>query len=160
MSSGLYETTWSLETSEETSVAVFASVSTGKLYFVDESSGEKLVVKYRCIAFGHGKGLPVGANWSKTTDPSGDVDNVIQVKGRTTFSPFAFPCYGYMIGMGASAGVVGSIMHMDVTGGGLTIAFFGAPSSFAAIRLWGFGRGALPGVGIGAGLASFSVDDA
>jgi hypothetical protein len=128
-----------LETSEETSVSVFASVSTGKLYFVDESSGEKLVLKYRCVSFGHSKGLPVGANWSKTTDPSADVDNVVQVKGRKAFSPFAFPCYGYMIGMGASAGVIGSIMNMDVTGGGLTLVFFGAPSPFAAIRLWDSG---------------------
>jgi hypothetical protein len=31
MSGGLYGTNWSLETSEETSVSVFTSVSTGKL---------------------------------------------------------------------------------------------------------------------------------
>ena len=30
-----------------------------------------------------------------------------------------------MIGVGASAGILGSILGMDITGGGLTIALFG-----------------------------------
>ena len=63
-----------------------------------------------------------------------------------------------MIGVGASAGILGSILGMDITGGGLTIALFGQVPVFAGVRLWGFGRGALPGAGFTAGLAHFWID--
>jgi hypothetical protein len=62
-----------------------------------------------------------------------------------------------MIGVGASAGVVGSILGMDVTGGGLTAVLFGMLPVFAGVRLWGFGRGALPGLGITGGIAVFEL---
>src|SRR3954469_3544753 len=108
MTRGLYWTPWSLITSEETSYSALASVLMGKLYLVNEHTDEKLTIAYRAVVVGQGKGLPAGLNWSKTSDPSGDVDNVIGVLGRRTFGWPAFPCYGYMLGMGASLGVVGS----------------------------------------------------
>ena len=86
-----------------------ASIISGKLYFVNESSGEKLVIAYPSVSVGLRRGLPVGVSWSKKSDPSGDIDNVISVAGRRHFSWAAFPCYGYMIGMGASLAVLGSI---------------------------------------------------
>ena len=57
---------------------------------------------------------------------------------------FSFPCRGYMIGVGASAGILGSILGMDITGGGLTIALSGQVPVFAGIRLWGFGAVRFP----------------
>ena len=56
-----------------------ASIISGKLYFVNESSGEELVIAYRSVSVGLSRGLPVGVSWSKKSDPSGDVDNVISV---------------------------------------------------------------------------------
>ena len=49
-------------------------------------------------------------------------------------------------------------MGMDVTGGGVTVVLFGQIPVFAGIRLWGFGNGALPGVGFTGGLAHFWTD--
>jgi len=152
----LLSTTWKLDTSEETSGSLFATLAFGKLYFSDTSSGDKMVVKYRSLSIGESKGLPIGANWSNTSDPSGGFDNVGVVPGRY-FGPLSFPCRGYMIGIGLSSAVVGSILGMDVTGGGLSIALFGMVPVFAAIRMWGLGRAAIPGAGIGAGVALFEL---
>jgi hypothetical protein len=153
----LLRTDWKLDTSEEKAGSFFATVAFGKLYFSNVSSGEKMVVKYRSISIGDGKGLPAGANWSNASDPSGGFDNVGVVHGHY-FGPMSFPCRGYMIGIGASSAVVGSILGMDVTGGGLSVAIFGILPVFAAIRMWGLGRAAIPGVGAAAGLALFELD--
>jgi len=48
---------------------------------------------------------------------------------------------------------------MDVTGGGLTAVLFGILPVFAGVRIWGFGRGALPGAAMSAGLAVFEVEE-
>lgn len=152
----LLKTNWQLDTSEETSGSLLATIAFGKLYFSDTTTGDKMVVKYRSFGVGEGKGLPIGANWSNTSDPSGGFDNVGVVPGHY-FGPLSFPCRGYMIGIGASSAVVGSILGMDVTGGGLSMAIFGMIPVFAAIRMWGLGRAALPGAGIGGSLASFEL---
>jgi hypothetical protein len=153
----MYRTPWRVDTTEETSGSFFATVAVGALYLSDEDSGETMKVKYRCVSLGVGKGLPVGANWSKKTDPSGSFDNVAVIPGRN-FTEFSFPCRGYMIGFGGSAAVVGSVLGMDVTGGGLTAVLFGIVPVFAGVRIWGLGRGALPGAGASAGLAVFELD--
>src|SRR5215475_14591901 len=116
----LLRTDWKLDTSEETSGSVFATLAFGKLYLSNVSTGEKMTIKYNCISIGAGKGLPVGANWSNASDPSGGFDNVGVMPGKY-FGSLSFPCRGYMIGVGASMAVVGSILGMDVTGGGLSI---------------------------------------
>jgi hypothetical protein len=154
---GLYRTDWALESSEEKSGSLLASVAFGALYFKNVKSGESMKVKYRAVGVGLGKGPPAGANWSNASDPSGGFDNVGVVPGRS-FGSLSFPCRGYMLGIGGSAGVVGSILGMDVTGGGLTVALFGMVPVFAGIRLWGFGRGALPGLGMNAQLALFQLE--
>jgi len=152
----LLRTNWKMDTSEETSGSLFATVAWGKLYFSETTTGEKMVIKYRSFGGGESKGLPIGANWSNTSDPSGSFDNVGVMPGKY-FGPLSFPCRGYMIGIGASAAVVGSILGMDVTGGGLSIAIFGMVPVFAAVRIWGMGRAAIPGFGIGGGVASFEL---
>jgi hypothetical protein len=156
--SALDKTAWKLDTSEEKSGSLFATVAFGKLYFSNEDTREKMTVKYRSISVGESKGLPVGANWSNTSDPSGGAGNVGVVSGHY-FGRMSFPCRGYLIGMGASAGVIGSAVGFHQSGGSLTIAIFGIAPVLAAIRMWGLGRAALPGVGIGAGLALFELDE-
>ncbi len=84
----------------------------------------------------------------------GGVGNVSVVQGRD-FSEFSFPCRGYILTVGASAAVVGSVLGMDITGGGVTIALFGQLPVFAGVRLWGGGRAVLPGAGFSGGLAHF-----
>ena len=153
----LLKTDWKLDTSEEKSGSLLATVAWGKLYFSNTSSGEKMTVKYRSVSLGESKGLPIGANWSNTSDPSGGFDNVGVAHGHV-FDSLSFPCRGYMIGLGASSAVVGSILGMDVTGGGVSVAIFGMWPVFAAIRMWGMGRAAVPGAGIGAGLATYELD--
>jgi len=153
----LLKTDWKLDTSEEKSGSLFATLAFGKLYFSNVSTGEKMTVKYNYISIGAGKGLPVGANWSNAKDPSGGFDNVGVMPGKY-FGPLSFPCRGYMIGVGASMAVVGSILGMDVTGGGLSIVIFGVVPVFAAVRMWGLGRAAIPGAGTAAGLANYELE--
>jgi hypothetical protein len=153
----MYRTPWKIDTTEETSGSLLATVAVGALYLSNEDTGEQMKINYRCISLGAGKGPPAGANWSNTADPSGGFDNVAVIPGRY-FSSLSFPCRGYMIGVGASAGVIGSILGMDVTGDGLTAVLFGILPVFAGVRIWGFGRGALPGAGITGGLAVFEVE--
>ena len=49
---------------------------------------------------------------------------------------------------------------MDVTGGGLTAVLFGIAPVFAGVRIWGLGRGALPGASFSGGLAVFELAEA
>ena len=152
----MLRTPWKVETSEEKAGSLIVGLSFGKIYLVHETTGEKMIVNYRCLSIGLGAGAPhsIGYSESKTDDPSGGVGNVSVVQGRD-FSDFSFPCRGYILTVGASAGVVGSIMGMDITGGGLTVALFGQLPVFAGVRLWGGGRAVLPGVGFSGGLAHF-----
>ena len=151
------KTPWKIVSSEEKSGSLLISLSFGKLYAEHDTNGEKMVISYRCLSIGAGKGPPAGASWSETTDPSGSFDNIGVVTGKS-FSELSFPCRGYMIGVGASAGVVGSILGMDVTGGGLTAVLFGQLPVFAGARLWGGGRGVFPGAGFTGGLAHFWIE--
>lgn len=153
----MLKTSWKVVTSEETSGSLLISVALGKIYFQNEATNDKMTIKYRCVSLGEGKGLPVGANWSNTSDPSGGVGNVSVADGRY-FGSLVFPCHGYMFGLGGSSGVVGSIFNMAVTGGGLTEVLFGMLPVFAGVRMWGLGRAALPGGGISGGVAVFELD--
>ncbi len=159
----LAKTAWKLDTSEEKSGSLLVTVAFGKLYLSNEDNGAKMVVKYRSISVGESKGLPVGANWSTTSDPSGSDGNVGVVDGHY-FGPMSFSCRGYMFGMGGNVGLLKRVdpstgqTSTIPSGGGLTIACFGIAPVFAALRMWGLGRAALPGIGIGGGLALFELD--
>jgi hypothetical protein len=153
----LNRTNWKIVTTEEISGSIFASASFGKLYLEDESTHEKMTIKYRTIGFGLGKGPPVGAAWSDKENPSGGFENVGVTPGHS-FGWWSFPVRGYMIGVGISAGVVGSALGMDLTGGGVTAVLFGMLPVFAGVRIWGMGKGACPGVGATVALALFEQE--
>jgi hypothetical protein len=155
----MLNTQWKVETTEEKSGSLIVGLAFGKIHFIHETTSEKMIVSYRCLSIGLGAGAPksIGYSESKTTDSSGGVNNVQVVQGRN-FDEFQFPCRGYMLGVGASAGIIGSVLGMDITGGGLSVALFGQLPVFAGVRLWGFGRGAFPGAGFSGGLAHFWID--
>jgi hypothetical protein len=118
---------------------LFATVAFGKLYLSNEDTSAKMVLKYRSISIGESKGLPLGANWSNTSDPSSGAGNVGVVEGQY-FGPTSFPCRGYMFGIGRNVGWVkrvdpqtGSSKTVP-SGGSLTIAIFGLAPVFSAIR--------------------------
>ncbi len=152
----MLSTSWKVESSEEKAGSLIVGLSFGKIYLVHDIKKTKMIVNYRCLSIGFGTGAPhsIGYSESNTGDPSGGVDNVSVVQGRD-FSEFSFPCRGYILTVGASAGVVGSVLGMDITGGGLAMALFGQMPVFAGVRLWGFGRALLPGAGFSGGLAHF-----
>jgi hypothetical protein len=101
------------------------------------------------------KGL--GSAWSRVTDPSGGFENV-GVSPDRYFGFLPFPCRGYMFSVGATTAVIGSILGMDVTGGGVMVVLFGQVPVFAGVRIWGLGRAALPSAGFSGGLAHFWTD--
>jgi hypothetical protein len=151
------ETPWKFDTSEENSTSLFLSYSSGRIFAHNENDGEEMVINYRCLSIGNGKGPPFGFSLSRKQDPSGGFDN-IGVRPHRYFGPLAFPCRGYMIGVGATSGIVGSILNMDITGGGVTIVLFGQAPVFAGVRIWGGGRALLPGAGFTGGLAHYWVE--
>lgn len=155
-----YVTPWRFETSEEKSATLLISGAIGALYFVNDDTDEHLKVSYRAVSIGAGKGPPVGAAWSKTSDPSGAVGNVAVTPGHG-FGPTKFPCRGYILGFGGSASVVPKLFGAsDQTAGGVTIVLFGMWPVFAGVKLWGLGNAVLPGVGASAGFATFENPDA
>lgn len=153
----MYDSGWQVDSSEETAGTLLFGVSSGKIYLSNADSGDSMTVAYRCVSVGAGKGPPVGVSWSKKTDPSGGISNVAMMPGRM-FSDLMFPLRGYMIGVGASAGIVGSVLGMDVTGGGVTAVIFGMWPVVGGVRMWGAGNGVFPGAGFTGGLASFWVE--
>jgi hypothetical protein len=155
----MLQSAWKVVTSMEESGSFFIGLAFGKLYFHNEDYGEDLTVHCRCLSFGTGWGGPkgLGAAWSRVTDPSGGFENV-GVSPGGYFGFLSFPCRGYMFSVGAMTAVVGSIMGMDVTGGGVMVVLFGQVPVFAGIRIWGLGNAALPSAGISGGLAHFWTD--
>jgi hypothetical protein len=152
-------TSWRFDTSEETSVTVGISAAVGALYFVNDDSGEKLKINYHAVSIGAGKGPPIGAAWSKSSDPSGGFDNLAVVNNHS-FGPQTFPCRGYILGFGASASIAPKLAGAtDQSAGGITIVLFGIWPVFAGVKLWGLGNAIVPGAGASAGIASFETED-
>jgi hypothetical protein len=151
------KTPWKYGTSEENSTSLLLSYSAGRLFMHNEDDRETMTINYRCLSIGAGKGPPFGFSVSRTQDPSGGFDNV-GVRPNHYFGPMAFPCRGYMIGVGASAAILGSILGMDVSGGGVTVVIFSQVPVFAGLRIWGTGRALFPGAGFTGGLAHYWIE--
>jgi hypothetical protein len=164
MASDLYLTSWKFLTSREDSVTAFAVVGMGKIFLENTYSKERLTIAYRYVGLALGKGLPYNYSWSRKYDPSQGVGgpgrrNLVGFRNRRTFGRSALPAHGIMMSWGASLGVVGSVYGLDITGGGLTIMFFGVPAPFAALRIFGMGRSALPGIGPSVSAAYYGIDN-
>src|SRR5579863_5496344 len=95
---------WKYETSEDSTISVVASVSVGRFILKNIVSGDKMSIRYRCLSAGFSKGLPVGYTQSKLEDESSGT----LVYSLGSFDENVFPCSGYMIGLGATLGVLDS----------------------------------------------------
>ncbi len=139
------------ETAEEEAISVLGTVSWGTIVLRDRRDGSRLDVKYRCVSFGHGKGLPLGMSHSSFNNWSGG-DSVVC---NRWFDANVFPCRGYIIGAGGGFGFT----ETEANSLTATVALFGMAPVFAGVRMWGASVAALPGIGMSAGLAAFRVED-
>lgn len=139
-----YVSEYDYETSEEETISFLGTISWGTIVLNRRSDDSKLRIKYRCVSLGSGKSFPLNATKSTFDSVSGG-DAVVT---NRYFSELCFPCKGYMIGVGAG------ISNSNAA----TMVLFGVVPVFAGVRMWGISDALLPGVGIGAGLASFWVE--
>ncbi len=151
----LTKTPWKLETSEDlnTTIAFFTG-GEGKLYFVHDSTGEKLTVKYNYFAAGMSKGAIANIAESLTTDPSGGFSNV-KVRDGFSFGTSSFPCKGWLLMGGATAGIF-QPSFMSQSGGSVALAMFGA-IPFGGIPIWGRFNSIMPGAGPSVAFVNYSV---
>ena len=147
-----YKSEWEYDTSEDTSVSLFASVSWGTLVLQKINNPKaKMRLKYHCVSIGNGKGLP--ANFSKSTLDFPSYGNT--VVADKIFDEQSFPCRGYILGAGAG-GLLDDGSH-GPNAGNVTMFLFGIIPVFAGVRSWGGNYAVLPGAGLSAGIASFEV---
>ncbi len=155
MAAGITSTLWKLETAEETSVSVMAhGLSRGTLYFIHTKTREKFAVNYKALGLSAGIGPPLvvpNPSQAKTSDPSWSIGNVGSYTGKKYFNRYAFPCVGAIFGANAGVGILGSILKMELTTGGVELFAFGWPlNTFAYVKVAGLGRSGLPAAGLGA----------
>lgn len=147
-----YTSDWVYETSEDISIAIFASVSFGTIILKNQFSDQRMRIKYRCVSVGSGKGLPVNYSRSSFDNSSGAFGAVVSDR---YFDDLSFPCRGYIFGAGGGGLVTdGSTPNS----GNISIILFGIMPVFAGTRVWGTSGALLPGVGMSAGIASFWIE--
>lgn len=136
---------WAYDTSEEFSTSIWViNGGGGKLHFEHETTKEKLVVKYSYVGGGTSKGAVINIAESVITDPSGAFTNVKTVPWLS-FGPDIFPCKGWMVLFGATAGVFqpSFISHSGLDVGVAIFGFLGG----RAVPFWGRFNSLLPSVG-------------
>ncbi len=151
----LEKTPWKFETSEESSVSLFvAGWGGGTLYFVNESSSEKLKLKYGFVGVGSSKGFFLNLSESAQSDPSGGFFNVRVLQGFG-FGPARFPCVGRMVLGAATAGI---FQPSFVSHSGLSLCFasFGL-IPFGGVAFWGRFNSIMPSAGPSVAMCYFSI---
>ncbi|MGO4713905.1 hypothetical protein [Bradyrhizobium sp. 2TAF24] len=159
-----YTTDWTYETSEDTSVGLIGTYSTGTVVLSNNATGDEMRISYKALSCSLSKGLPFGITKSHFTDPSGGVGPVCS---NRYFDSMCFPCRGYILSAGATFGESGEVLAkiFDMpppkpgpNGGGASIFYFGA-WPFAGFRCWGQFTATTPGGGLSAALAGFGIAD-
>ena len=159
-----YATDWEYETAEDLSVGLLGTFSSGTVVLVNSTSGDRMKVKYKAFSTSLSKGLPVGASKSHFSDPSGGVGPICS---NRYLDSFCFPCGGYILSAGATAGEAGAVLakvlrvpppNEGPNGAAVSIFYFG-PWPFAGFRCWGQFTATTPGAGLGAALARFRLAD-
>jgi hypothetical protein len=56
------QTNWEYETSEDTSIGIIGTYSTGTVILTNSANGDRMSIKYRALSASFSKGLPVGAS--------------------------------------------------------------------------------------------------
>jgi hypothetical protein len=156
MASNWKRSNWAYETSKDSTISVFASVSYGRFILRNSVTNETMTIKYRCAAAGFSKGLPVGYSESSLENESGGSN----VYSLGYFNEDVFPCGGYMAGIGGTFGVLDSETGPPdpkfANGGSLGVVIF-EMMPFARFSCWGGFRATTPGAGASLGLAYFSL---
>jgi hypothetical protein len=154
-----FNTPWVYDTSSEegSSVWVFTG-GKGILYFNNEvNTNEKLVVKYSYLSAGTSKGALINIAESLVTDPSSGFSNV-KASSIRSFGKTSFPCVGWIVSVGATAGVF-QPSFMSQSGLSLAVFLFGF-LPFAGIPVWGRFNSILPSAGPSAGFCTYNSDSA
>jgi hypothetical protein len=144
-----YLSNYDYETSEDESLSFLGTVSWGTIILNDRRDDSKLKIKYRCVSIGNGKGLPFNMSHSEFSNWSGG-DALVSDR---YFYDGCLPCRGYMIGAGGGLGLTDN----SENSANVTLVLFGMMPVFAGVRMWGASVAALPGIGLSAGLATFSL---
>lgn len=151
----LKETPWIYETSQEfgESILIFSGAE-GKLYFANELTGQKLEVKYSYFSVGVSKGAVLNIAESLKSDPSEGFGKV-QVRSGSDFGPASFPCSGWMVFAGGTAGIF-QPSFMSHSGLTLCYAIFGG-IPFGGVPFWGRFNSIMPSAGASAAFCQFSL---
>ena len=152
---------WKYETSEDSTISVFASVSYGSFVLRNTlSSDETMTINYKCISAGMSKGLPLG--YTSSTLQNESSGTYVHALGQ--FTDDIFPCGGWIIGVGATLGVLDSNPEPGVSpdtftngGSGGVVLFEVFP--FARFACYGEFRATTPGMGCSVGIGYFSLAD-
>jgi hypothetical protein len=159
-----YTNDWEYETSEDYSLGIIGTYSTGTIILHRISNpDEKMRIKYRALVASLSKGLPIGQSQSQFTDDGGGYG---PVASNRYFDDSCFPCKGYILGIGATFGAAGDIAAKimnrpppsGTNGAGLSVFYFGV-WPFAGFRCYGSYTATTPGAGFSAALAGFEIAD-
>jgi hypothetical protein len=148
------QTSWTYDTSYEDSVSVaILNGAAGRLYLKNSSTGESLQVPYKYGSLGTSKGAVINYAKSVTSTPSGGIGNVYTLPWGD-FSANTFPCFGWLVAIGATAGIFAP-SFFDNSGKGICLWIFGGIPPGAVLLSWGNFDSVLPSAGIAAGAVDF-----
>lgn len=148
------ETTWSYDTSLESSVSVaIANGASGRLFLKNSADGSSLQVPYYYGSLGTSKGAVINYAQSVASTPSGGIGNVYTLPFGD-FSADTFPCFGWLVCIGATAGIFAP-SFFDNSGKCVCLWIFGGIPPGAVLLTWGNFDSALPSGGIAAGFVDY-----
>ena len=142
---------WEYDTSSEdsTSIALITGAG-GKLFFINSETDEHLAFNYSVLSVGASKGAVFNIAKSLVSTPSGGLAKV-RVRSGLSFDVRRFPCNGFVISGGLTAGVFTPSFIDD---SGANVSFLGlgvSPFMFAWVPVWGRFSSILPSGGVSVG---------
>ena len=150
-------TPWKYDTSTEEGYSGWViSGGEGRVWFVNQNDGDAFSVRYTFIAAGVAKGAIVNYAKSVTEDTSGGFSHVRAWLGYD-FGPTDFPCCGWMVVAGGTAGIF-QPSFMDQSGGDVAVVLFGG-APFAGIPIYGRFNSLLPSAGLSVYFCSFEKSE-
>ncbi|MBL8573633.1 MAG: hypothetical protein JNM13_08135 [Hyphomicrobiaceae bacterium] len=149
-------TNWKYETSEDTTASVFLTYSSGIFVLRNTITRDVMRVRYKCLSGSLSKGLPLGV--ARSTYEMESNGSAVHALGH--FGEHIFPCNGFILGIGATMGVLdsnpGPPDEKFANGfGGSLVLFETIP--FARFACGGQFVASTPGLGISVGVASYSL---
>jgi hypothetical protein len=148
------ETSWAYDTSYEDCVSIaILNGAAGRLFLKNTDTGASLQVPYKYGSLGTSKGAVFNYAKSIASTPSSGIGNVFTLPWGD-FSPDTFPCFGWLLAIGATAGLFAP-SFFDNSGKGLCLWIFGGIPPGAVLLTKGNFDSELPSAGISAGVVDF-----